>query len=287
MVKKILVRTFLGLVLAFLYLPILWMILFSFTDTPSFNSWNGFSLQPYIDLFTGRDSSATFQALGNTFLIGISASAIATVLGTMAAIGINSISNKKYKKLFNSINQIPMVNSEIVTAVSLVLLFGIFRTFIRLEGNVQMFNVILAHVTFCTPYVVLNVLPRLKQSDNKIYEAALDLGCTPSQALWKVVIPDILPGIIMGMVMSFTLSIDDFVITQFNIDGFQTLSTLIYLKASGKKSLPPSMRALSSIIFVIILGLLLLMNSKSKDKSKDKITKKTNKLSLAKKGAKR
>ncbi len=267
MVKKIIVKCLFALVLVFLYLSILWMIIFSFTNTPSFSSWGGFSFDAYKELFTGRDSAAIFEALRNTAIIGISASLISTVLGTMAAIGINSIRSKKAKAVITSINQIPMVNSEIVTAVSLVLLFGILRTFIQLDGQVQMLNVILAHVTFCTPYVILNVLPRLRQSDNKIYEAALDLGCTPTQALWKVVIPDILPGILMGFVMSFTLSIDDFVITQFNIDGFQTLSTLIYLKAHGKKSLPASMRALSSIIFVVILGLMALINRKPKNKT--------------------
>lgn len=273
MVKKIMAKTFLCVVLAALYLPILWLIVFSFTDTTSIASWRGFSFNAYIELFTGSNSDDILKAIINTLIIAVFASAISTVLGTLAAIGINSIKSKKVKFAYKQANQIPMVNSEIVTAVSLMLLFGMLRSFIVLEGEVQLINVILAHTTFCTPYVLLNVLPRLQKSDNKIYEAAMDLGCTPSQALWKVVIPDILPGIIMGFIMSVTLSIDDFVITQFTLDGgIYTLSTLIYSKASGKKPLPIEMRALSAIIFVIIAALLLYANKKSSSDQKKKIT---------------
>lgn len=266
MVKKLLGKGFLFLVLAILYLPIIWMIVFSFTDTPSFSDWAGFSFDNYVNLFQGQLGSEIFLALGNTLLIGVYASLIATVLGTAAALGLHAIRGKRLKNVYKNCNQIPMVNSEIVTAVSLMLLFNVFYVIFPLKGEVRLFNVILAHVTFCTPYVVLNVLPRLQQSDNKIYEAAMDLGCTPSQALWKVVIPDILPGIIMGFIMSFTLSIDDFIITEFTVNGFDTLSTLIYHKAHGKRSLPPEMRALSSIIFIVVFILLLVMN-RPKDKA--------------------
>lgn len=273
MVKKIMAKGFLGIVLAALYLPILWLIVFSFTDTTSIASWRGFSINAYIELFAGSNSDDIFKAIINTLLIAACASAISTVLGTLAAIGINSVKSKKVKFAYKQANQIPMVNSEIVTAVSLMLLFGMLRSFIVLEGEVQLINVILAHTTFCTPYVLLNVLPRLQQSDNKIYEAAMDLGCTPTQALWKVVIPDIMPGIIMGFIMSVTLSIDDFVITQFTLDGgIYTLSTLIYSKASGKKPLPIEMRALSAIIFIVIAALLLYANHKSTSDQKKKIT---------------
>ncbi len=273
MVKKIMAKTFLGVVLAAMYLPILWLIVFSFTDTTSVSAWRGFSVNAYIELFTGSNSDDIFKAIINTLIIAVCASAISTILGTLAAIGINSVRSKKIKFAYKQANQIPMVNSEIVTAVSLMLLFGMLRSFIVLEGEVQLINVILAHTTFCTPYVLLNVLPRLQQSDNKIYEAAMDLGCTPTQALWKVVIPDIMPGIIMGFIMSVTLSIDDFVITQFTLDGgIYTLSTLIYSKASGKKPLPIEMRALSAIIFIIIAALLLYVNTKSSSDQKKKIT---------------
>ncbi|MEG1536017.1 MAG: ABC transporter permease [Clostridia bacterium] len=265
--KKLVGKAFIWLVLLFLYLPILWMIVFSFSETPSFSNWAGFSFNNYINLFTGDMSGEIFEALANTMIIAIYASVLSTVLGTFAAIGLNSIKKKRIKNIYKNVNQIPMVNSEIVTAVSLMLLFGLLYNIFPLHGDVQLFNVIIAHTTFCTPYVVLNVLPRLQQTDNKLYEAALDLGCTPSQAIWKVVIPDILPGIIMGMLMAFTLSIDDFVITQFTVNGFKTLSTLIYAKAQGKKSLPPEMRALSSIIFIVIFGLLIFMN-RPKNKAK-------------------
>lgn len=263
-------KVFIGLVLFLLYLPILWLIIFSFTDTKSIAKWNGFSLNAFVELF--KDDNI-LQALMNTAIIAVVASLAATILGTLAALGLNSMRNKKLKSAYTYTNQIPLVNSEIVTAISLMLLFGMFRSLIPSSSTVDMVNVIFAHIAFCTPYVVLNVLPRIKQSDNKLYEAALDLGCTPAQALRKVVIPDIMPGIIMGFVMSITISIDDFVITNFTIDGFETLSTLIYNNASGKNPLPPKFRALSSLIFVFILMLMIFMNRTPKDKKIKKIVK--------------
>ncbi|MDE5618288.1 MAG: ABC transporter permease subunit, partial [Clostridia bacterium] len=206
----------------------------------------------------------------NTLFIALLASAISTILGTMAAIGINALRSKRIKAAYSAVNQIPMVNSEIVTAIGLMLLFGLFKTFLPVQGNAELVAVIFAHVAFCTPYVVLNVLPRIRQTDNKIYEAALDLGCTPWQALRKVVLPDIFPGIVMGFMMSVTLSIDDFVITNFTIDGFYTLSTLIYAKASGKKPLPIEMRALSAIIFIVILALMLIITRVNQKSDADK-----------------
>jgi len=267
--KKIIASIFLGLVIAILYLPIIWLIVFSFTNTTSISNWSGFSLDAYKELFAGTSSGEIFSALCNTLFIALIASAISTILGTLAAIGINSLRNKRVKAAYSAVNQIPMVNSEIVSAIGLMLLFGLFKTIFPMQGNVEMVAVIFAHVAFCTPYVVLNVLPRIRQTDNKIYEAALDLGCTPWQALRKVVIPDIMPGIVMGFMMSVTLSVDDFVITNFTIDGFYTLSTLIYSKASGKKPLPIEMRALSAIIFIVIL-LVMLGITKANQKSADK-----------------
>ncbi|MEG1509314.1 MAG: ABC transporter permease [Clostridia bacterium] len=269
--KKIFANLFLYTILAFLYLPIIWLIVFSFTDTYSISNWNGFSLNAYINLFVGKYSGAIFKAIGNTMLIATIASFISVILGTFAAIGLHSMHNKKIKNAYNNLSQVPMVNSEIVTAVSLMLLFVILKTFVHVSFNTSMIVVILCHVTFCTPYVVLNIMPRLSSMDNKLYEAALDLGAKPHQALQKVVIPEIMPGIIMGFVTSFTLSIDDFVITKFNIDGFDTLSTFIYTMSGGKKPLPIEVRALSSIIFIVLLGLLVIINranSKSKDKNK-------------------
>lgn len=263
MVKKIIARSFLGLVLMLLYLPILWLILFSFTDTTSISNWNGFSFQAYIDLFTGDYSAEIFTALTNTLLIALFASSFATILGTLGAIGLHAIKRKKIKAVYSNVSQIPMANAEIVTAISLMLLFTLFKTFMRLPEQIELINVILAHTTFCTPYVMLNVLPRLKQMDNSLYEAALDLGCKPMQAVRKVILPDIMPGVFMGFILSFTLSIDDFVITKFTINGFDTLSTFIYTMANGKKPLPIEIRALSAIIFLVVLGLLLLVNTKN------------------------
>lgn len=263
MVKKICARVFLALVLMILYLPILWLILFSFTDTTSISNWNGFSVRAYIDLFTGEFSGDIFTALLNTLLIAFVAASIATILGTLAAIGLHSMRRKRLKNIYANVSKIPMANAEIVTAISLMLLFTLFKTFMKLPEEIEMINVILAHTTFCTPYVVLNVLPRLKRMDNSIYEAALDLGAKPMQAIRKVVLPDIMPGVFMGFILSITLSIDDFVITKFNINGFDTLSTFIYTMSNGKKPLPIEIRALSAIIFLIILGLLLAVNLKN------------------------
>lgn len=263
MVKKVCARVFLALVLMVLYLPILWLILFSFTDTTSISNWNGFSVRAYIDLFTGEFSGDIFTALLNTLLIAFVAASIATVLGTLAAIGLHSMRRKRLKNIYANVSKIPMANAEIVTAISLMLLFTLFKTFMKLPEEIEMINVILAHTTFCTPYVVLNVLPRLKRMDNSIYEAALDLGAKPMQAIRKVVLPDIMPGVFMGFILSITLSIDDFVITKFNINGFDTLSTFIYTMSNGKKPLPIEIRALSAIIFLIILGLLLAVNLKN------------------------
>lgn len=263
MVKKVISRVFLGLVLVLLYLPILWLIVFSFTDTTSISQWNGFSFQAYIDLFTGDYAADIFTALMNTLLIAFIAASVATILGTLAAIGLHSMRRKRLKSLYSNVSQIPMANAEIVTAISLMLLFTMFKTFMKLPEQVEFVNVILAHITFCTPYVVLNVMPRLKRMDNSVYEAALDLGAKPMQAIRKVVLPDIMPGIVMGFLLSITLSIDDFVITKFTINGFDTLSTFIYTMANGKKPLPIEIRALSAIIFLVILGLLLLVNLKN------------------------
>ena len=268
--KKILASVFLGLIIAIMYLPIIWLIVFSFTNTTSISNWSGFSLDAYKELFAGVSSGEIFSALSNTLFIALLASAISTILGTMAAIGINALRSKRIKAAYSAVNQIPMVNSEIVTAIGLMLLFGLFKTFLPVQGNAELVAVIFAHVAFCTPYVVLNVLPRIRQTDNKIYEAALDLGCTPWQALRKVVLPDIFPGIVMGFMMSVTLSIDDFVITNFTIDGFYTLSTLIYAKASGKKPLPIEMRALSAIIFIVILALMLIITRVNQKSDADK-----------------
>ncbi len=276
MVRKILVRAFIGIVLVILYLPIVWMIVFSFTDTPSFEYWNGFSFDNYINLFTGQSSNASRiqEAIVNTLVVGIFTSLLSTVLGTLGAIGLHAFRSKRLKTAYSTVNQIPMINSEIVTAIALALVFNLFASTITISNGTwgeTAFKLILAHTSYCAPYVLLNVLPRLQKSDNKIYEAALDLGCTPAKAMFKVVLPDIMPGIIVGALLAFTLSIDDFVITKVNVTSFETLSTLLYGLKSGKHPLPPDIRALFSIIFFIVFVLIMIIYSpkkKSEQKSR-------------------
>lgn len=274
MVRKIAVRLFIAIVLVLLYLPIVWMIVFSFTDTPSFSNWNGFTLQNYIDLFTGNSSNADRiqEAVINTLFVGAFASLLSTLLGTLGAIGLHSIHNKRIKAAYGTANQIPMINSEIVTAIALALLFNLLASTFQISGGTWLetaVKLILAHTTFCTPYVLLNVLPRLQKSDNRIYEAALDLGCTPAKAMFKVVIPDIMPGIVVGALLAFTLSIDDFVITKVNVTSFETLSTMLYGLKSGKHPLPADIKSLFSIIFfVVFAGVMMLYSPKKKAQAK-------------------
>jgi len=260
---KNLAKIFLGLMFVFMYLPIVWLFFFSFSTSTSIANFGGFSFDSYVNLFTGVNSSAIINALINTLIIAFISSTISTVLGTLASIGIMNFRKKVVREVYRNVSQIPLVNADIITAVSLMILFVMLRTSIRVPLTPGYTTVILAHITFSTPYVVLNVLPRMKQTDNSLYEAALDLGATPMKAVWKVIIPDILPGIIMGFILAFTLSIDDFVITKYNIQGFNTLSTYIYAKAGGKKPLPNEIRALSSIIFIVVLSLLLYINKKT------------------------
>ena len=261
---KTLSWTYVLIILGLLYLPIIWMILWSFTNSATFGTWGEFTFKNYQDLFNGKQTKVIFSALQNTLIIALVASTLSTILGTAAAIGIHSIRNKRVLNAYKTTNQIPMVNSEIVTAMSMMLLFQVFRGIFKTGSQLELFEVILAHTSFCTPYVILNVSPRLAQSDNKIYEAALDLGCNYRQAIFKALIPELLPGIIVGFVMAFTLSIDDFVITEFTINNRDTISTLIYAKQSGKRALPSEFRALFTIIFFIILGLLMFMNKPQK-----------------------
>lgn len=271
MVRKILVRTFIAIVLILLYLPIVWMIVFSFTDAPSFEikAWNGFTFDNYINLFTGQSSNASRiqEALINTLVVGLFTSLLSTVLGTLGAIGLHAFRSKRLKAVYSTVNQIPMINSEIVTAIALALVFNLFASQITISNGTwaeTALKLVLAHTSYCAPYVLLNVLPRLQKSDNKIYEAALDLGCTPAKAMFKVVLPDIMPGIIVGALLAFTLSIDDFVITKVNVTSFETLSTLLYGLKSGKHPLPPDIRALFSIIFFIVFVLIMIIYSPKK-----------------------
>ena len=260
--KKAISRIYMAIIFVFLYAPIVILVLFSFndSDTKSRAVWSGFSLRWYQKLFSNGE---LLNALRNTLIIAVVAAIAATVLGTVAAIGINSM--KKWPKRFvMSVGNLPMVNPEIVTGISLLLLFVFGARLLHVELGI--FSVILAHITFCLPYVILSVMPKLRQMDNSLFEAAQDLGCTPIRSFFKVVFPEILPGIITGAVMAFTLSIDDFVISYFTSGTTQTLPVYIYSMTRNRVS--PEINALSTLLFGTILVLLLVINF-SKKRSND------------------
>ena len=246
-------KIYMGLIFFFLYSPLVVLIVFSFNESKSRNVWTGFSLKWYANLFADKE---ILRALFNTIIVAIIASVLATIIGTIACFGI--LKMKKWtKKFVMNINNLPIVNPEIVTGVSLMLLFvfayntlGIFR-----PGIVTL---ILSHTTFCLPYVVLSVLPKLRQINPYLYEAAQDLGCTPTRAFFKVILPDIMPGIVTGMIMAFTLSLDDFVISYFTSGTTQTLPIAIY--SMTRKIVSPEINALSTMLFAVVLFLLLAVN---------------------------
>ena len=251
MVKKLrsfLKGTYLGLILIFLYAPIIILTIFSFNESEILGHWVGFTFKHYGTLFkTGMITDAIIV----TVTVAVISSVVATVLGTAAAIGLHSM-RKGPRRVIEGVSQLPMVNPDLVTGISLMLLF----IFVGLKDGYT--RLLIAHITFNLPYVIFSVLPKLRQSNNMLYEAALDLGCTPSQALWKVVIPDIMPGIVSGFIMAFTLSIDDFVISYFAGNGVDNLS--MYIFSSARTGINP---ALSTIIFVPVLALLLFVNLRS------------------------
>ncbi len=239
----------------FLYAPILVLIVFSFndTETASRTVWSGFSLKWYQKLFEDR---LILEALRNTLIIAVAAAAASTVLGTMAAIGINSM-KRLPKRIMMNITNFPMVNPEIVTGVSMMLLF-VFAVGLFGGRSLGMASIIAAHITFCLPYVILQVLPKLRQMDESLFEAAQDLGCPPAKAFFKVVLPEIMPGVVTGMIMAFTLSIDDFVISYFTSGTTQTLP--IYIYSMTRKRVSPEINALSTVLFAAVMALLIVVN---------------------------
>ena len=253
---------YLGLVLACLYLPIFLIIVFSFSGGSRFTFDNGFNFNSYKALFDSEQSAGLLSALKYTAILAASASVISTILGAFSTIGIYAL-GRRMKKITLTVNQLPMINSEVVMAVSLMVFFAAFSKIFP-QG---MTRLIISHVAFCTPYVVLSILPRLQRMDPNMYEAALDLGANPFTAMIKVVFPYIMPGIVSGFAMAFTLSLDDFIITQFNKGdtGIETLSTYIYEDARVK-SLEPFWFAVFSIFFVVMFTLLLVMNIKRTQK---------------------
>lgn len=257
MVKKILAQAYLWVLLILLYAPIAIIIIYSFTESKVLGNWTGFSLKLYESLWHTGAHHSLMNALINTVTIALIAATASTVLGSVAAIGIYNLKARS-RKAIGFINSIPILNGDIITGISLFLLF------VSLGVTQGYATVVLAHITFCTPYVVLSVLPRLKQMNPNIYEAALDLGATPMQALRKVIIPEIRPGMISGFMLALTISIDDFAVTVFTIgnQGLETLSTYIYADAR-KGGLTPELRPLSAIIFVVILLFLILINRRA------------------------
>lgn len=248
-------RIIMAVVYGFLYLPLVFMILFSFNSAKSTSVFEGFSFKWYGELFSSSD---TLEALRNTLILALASALIATVLGTLAALGMYMVRNKIYKQAMLSVTNIPMMNPDIVTGVSLMLLFVFVGRLLGVQQYLNFWTLLIAHVTFNLPYVILNVLPKLMQTDRSLYEAAQDLGAYPAEAFFKVVMPQIVPGIISGAIMSFTLSLDDFVISYYTSSGFQTLPLKIYTMT--KKIVKPDMYALETLIFVAVLVLLLISN---------------------------
>ena len=260
---KILAKVFIYFVLLLMYAPLVYITIYSFTDHAVTGAWSGFSLDNYITLFSPNNKVAEniWDAALNTALVALAAASISTVLGTLGAIGIYYSRKKWIKNSLDFITQIPVVNAEIVTAVSLCILFVICSAFMPRS----FLTLVIGHVVLSIPYVVMSVEPKLEQMDPSVYEAAMDLGATQTKALWKVVIPDIIPGILSGFLLSVTLSLDDYVITAFTkptVGGFNTIST--YVDAATKKAgLPTQFRAFTAILFAVILIVVVALNVKS------------------------
>ncbi|MCQ2353494.1 MAG: ABC transporter permease [Clostridia bacterium] len=254
---KILSRSYIAIVFAILYIPILVLMLFSFNSTASTGVFSGFSFQWYGELFK---DARVFTALRNTLILAVSSSLISTVIATGAAVGLDRMRSAKIRGVINSVTNIPMMNPDIVTGVSMMLLFAFFGNLVGATADkLNFFTLLIAHITFNIPYVLLNITPRLRQMDRNLPEAARDLGCTPVQSFFKVELPFMMPSIIAGAIMAFTLSLDDFVISYFTSGSdFETLPILIY--SLTKKEVKPNIYALSTLIIIAIISLLILSN---------------------------
>lgn len=255
MIKTAAKKFYVFLIFLFLYAPIATLIVLSFNASRTRAKWGGFTTRWYVSLFR---NDAIMNALLNTLTIALIASLTATVIGTIACIAIINM-KKKSRAIWMGITNIPMLNADIVTGISLMLLF------LSLGLKFGYGTILLSHITFCIPYVILSVMPRMKQFNTSTFEAALDLGAGPVYSFFKVVLPDILPGVLSGFLMAFTMSLDDFIITHFTKGaGVDTLSTKIYTEV--KKGIKPEMYALSTLIFITVLILLLLINKAPADK---------------------
>mgnify|MGYP003298064421 CR=1 FL=1 len=245
------------LIMIFLYAPIVVMIIFSFNSSVSTSVMSGFSTRWYVSLI---HDEGTIKSVYNTLILAVCSSLCATVMGTAAAVGINAMKKKWLKKTTMSVTNIPMMNPEIVTGISMMLLFVFIGSLFGKTGTLGFTTLLIAHITFELPYVILNVLPKLRQTDPHLAEAAQDLGCTPGQAFFKVVVPSIMPGIISGLVMAFTLSVDDFIISYF-VSGTNSQTLPIRIFSMTKRRVTPDMYALSTLVFLAILVLLVISNT--------------------------
>ena len=255
--SKILMRTYVILIFCFLYLPIAVMIAFSFNESKSRAVFTGFTLDWYKSLF---HNEMILSSLALSLVLALVSSVVATVLGTLATIGINSMSRKS-QLVINNISYVPVVNPEIITGVSLMLLFVMTQK-MGIGGEEGVFGwptLLIAHITFNVPYVIFNVSPKLRQLDSSLYNAALDLGCTPRQAFFKVILPQLSPAILSAFLICLTYSIDDFMISYFNCGTMQTLPIAIY--SMTRKKVSPEINALSTIMFLVILAIILTSNA--------------------------
>ena len=253
-------QAYLWLLLLVLYAPIALIAVFSFTKSKVLGNWTGFSFDLYVNLFTGKADAGLNSAIWYTVVIALIAAVVSTILGTLAAIGIYNM-RARQRKMVSFLNSVPMINPDIITGISLFLLF------VALGMSQGLATVCIAHVVFCTPYVVLSVLPRLSRMNPNTYEAALDLGATPAQALRMVMLPELWPGMLSGFILALTLSVDDFGVTFFTkgSGGLETLSTFIYSDAR-KGGLTPELRPLFTLILIVMLGVLIYINLRDKKK---------------------
>lgn len=245
---KVFQKAYLALIMLFFYLPIVYVIVFSFNDSKSLTTFTGFSLKWYEKMFSTR---TMMESVYYSLLVAVIATIVSTIVGTIVAIGLSK-SNKVIKEIVTQVNNLPMLNPDIVTAIGLMLFYS------TLNIPTGFMTLLLAHIIFCIPYVVLSITPKLRQLDDNLAEAALDLGCTPFQALYKVIIPQIKEGIVSGALIAFTMSFDDFVISYFTAGpGINNISTYVY---SSVKRINPSINALSTIIVLSITIVLILKN---------------------------
>ena len=267
LIQKVIAKIFIYSILLIMYAPILYLVVFSFTSSKVIGTWSGFSFDNFILLFNPKNGNSQdiWKAVFNTLLIAVSAGLCSTVLGTTGAIGMY-YSKKKARNFLDFMTQIPVVNAEIVIAISLTILF------VSIHQKMSFVTLLVGHVVLTVPFVVLSVIPKLQQMDPNLYEAALDLGANQTQALFKVVIPEVVPGILSGFMLSVTLSLDDYIITAFTkpVLNFETISTYVD-KITKKSGLPPQFRAFTTLMFLMIVLIIVGMNIYSHRQNKKQI----------------